>query len=51
MCIRDSVYTISRDDGTRLLPEDITGEMLLVHGNGTDLSILGGRDVYKRQYR
>ena len=36
------VYTISRDDGTRLLPEDITGEMLLVHGNGTDLSILGG---------
>ena len=24
------------------LPEDITGEMLLVHGNGTDLSILGG---------
>ena len=31
------VYTISRDDGTRLLPEDITGEMLLVHGNGTDL--------------
>lgn len=36
------VYTISRDDGTRLLPEDITDEMLLVHGNGTDLSILGG---------
>lgn len=40
--VLEIVYTISRDDGTRLLPEDITGEMLLVHGNGTDLSILGG---------
>ena len=29
------VYTISRDDGTALLPEDISGDMLLVHGNGT----------------
>ena len=36
------VYTISRDDGTRLLPEDISGDMLLVHGNGTDLSVWGG---------
>ena len=36
------VYTISRDDGTRLLPEDISGDMLLVHGNGTDLNVLGG---------
>ena len=36
------VYTISRDDGTRLLPEDLDGAMLLVHGNGTDLNILGG---------
>ena len=36
------VYTISRDDGTRLLPEDISGDMLLVHGNGTDLSVWSG---------
>ncbi len=36
------VYTISRDDGTRLLPEDISGDMLLVRGNGTDLNVLGG---------
>lgn len=36
------VYTISRDDGTRLLPEDISGDMLLVRGSGTDLNILGG---------
>ena len=36
------VYTISRDDGTRLLPEDTTGDMLLVHGNGTDLHVRGG---------
>lgn len=36
------VYTISRDDGTRLLPEDISGDMLLVRGSGTDLNVLGG---------
>ncbi len=34
--------TISRDDGTALLPEGAEDAMLLVHGNGTDLSILGG---------
>ena len=36
------VYTISRDDGTRLLPEGTTGDMLLVHGSGTDLNVWGG---------
>ena len=36
------IYTISRDDGTALLPEGAEDAMLLVHGNGTDLSILGG---------
>ena len=36
------VYTISRDDGTRLLPEGTEGDMLLVRGNGTDLNVLGG---------
>ena len=36
------VYTISRDDGTALLPEGTAGDMLLVHGNGTDLNVLGG---------
>ena len=36
------VYTISRDDGTALLPEGTTGDMLLVHGSGTDLNVLGG---------
>ena len=36
------VYTISRDDGTRLLPEGTEGDMLLVHGSGTDLNVLGG---------
>ena len=28
------VYTISRDDGTALLPEGTSGDMLLVRGNG-----------------
>ncbi len=36
------VYTISRDDGTALLPEGTTGDMLLIRGSGTDLNILGG---------
>ena len=36
------VYTISRDDGTALLPEGTSGDMLLVRGNGTDLNVLGG---------
>ena len=36
------VYTISRDDGTRLLPEGTDPMNLLVRGGGTDLSILGG---------
>ena len=36
------VYTISRDDGTRLLPEDLDGAMLLIEGSGTDLNVRGG---------
>lgn len=36
------IYTISRDDGSALLPEGLDDTMLLVHGGGTDLSVLGG---------
>lgn len=37
------VYTISRDDGTPLLPEDIGSHQLLVGGTGgTDLNVRGG---------
>ena len=36
------VYTISRDDGTRLLPEGAEGDLMLVEGISTHLNILGG---------
>lgn len=36
------VFTITRDDGTALLPEGTEDAMLLVRGGGVDLNILGG---------
>lgn len=36
------VFSITRDDGTALLPEGTQDDMLLVRGNGADLNILGG---------
>ena len=36
------VFSITRDDGTALLPEGTACDMLLVRGNGADLHILGG---------
>lgn len=36
------VFTITRDDGTALLPAGAEDAMLLVRGGGVDLNILGG---------
>lgn len=36
------IFTITRDDGTALLPEGTEDSMLLVRGGGADLNILGG---------
>lgn len=36
------IFTITRDDGTALLPEGTQDDMLLVRGGGADLNILGG---------
>ena len=36
------VFTITRDDGTALLPAGTEDAMLLVRGGGADLNILGG---------
>ena len=36
------VFTITRDDGTALLPAGAEDAMLLVRGGGVDLDILGG---------
>ena len=36
------VFTITRDDGTALLPAGTEDAMLLVRGGGVDLNILGG---------
>ncbi len=36
------VFTITRDDGTALLPAGTEDTTLLVRGNGADLNILGG---------
>lgn len=36
------VFSITRDDGTMLLPAGTEDDMLLVRGNGADLNILGG---------
>ena len=36
------IFTITREDGTALLPEGTQDSMLLVRGGGADLNILGG---------
>ena len=36
------IFTITRDDGTALLPAGTEDSMLLVRGGGADLNILGG---------
>ena len=36
------IFTITRDDGTALLPAGTEDDMLLVRGGGADLNILGG---------
>lgn len=36
------VFTITRDDGTALLPAGTEDDMLLIRGSGADLNILGG---------
>jgi len=36
------VFTVRRDDGTRLLPETVNGKNLLMGGYGADLDVVGG---------